>query len=404
MLEIFRKMVNECIRIGLRHNVSAMKRLCQLSYRQLAKYNALTYYKLCAISRAAGILANRKKSINRGYCTKDPYVKKPILISCYGFKIVNGTLRIPLGDGHFFNIPLNNYVKVTLASESSVKIRSFTLTSNCVSMCYTKQVKQEIPCSTIDGIDRNLENLTVGNCQSIIQYNLSKAVQIASNTREIVKSFKRNDVRIRKQIAAKYGQRRKNRVNQLLHKVSKCVVERAKQERKALAFEDIRHIRKLYRRGNFYQGRGYRAKMNSWPFHEIKRQIEYKAAWEGIPVIKLTKGETRGSSQLCPQCGKRAQVAKQDDKWHQRQLWCSNCKKWMDRDVAAATNLSIKGWQRFCHSQGAADEAMVQELGSKEPIILKVDAAKLNPRRMFEQRRRLFGFKQSVTDQTLGIQ
>jgi hypothetical protein len=30
--------------------------------------------------------------------------------------------------------------------------------------------------------------------------------------------------------------------------------------------------------------------MNSWPFHEIKRQIEYKAAWEGVPVITLTVG------------------------------------------------------------------------------------------------------------------
>jgi transposase len=28
--------------------------------------------------------------------------------------------------------------------------------------------------------------------------------------------------------------------------------------------------------------------MNSWPFGEFKRQVEYKAAWEGVPVITLT--------------------------------------------------------------------------------------------------------------------
>jgi hypothetical protein len=35
-------------------------------------------------------------------------------------------------------------------------------------------------------------------------------------------------------------------------------------------------------------------------------------------------------------------------------------------------------WLRIDHPQGAADEAMVQKSGSKEPVILKVDAAKLS--------------------------
>jgi IS605 OrfB family transposase len=32
--------------------------------------------------------------------------------------------------------------------------------------------------------------------------------------------------------------------------------------------------------------------MNSWPFHELKRQVEYKAAWEGVPVVTLSTKET----------------------------------------------------------------------------------------------------------------
>jgi len=109
--------------------------------------------------------------------------------------------------------------------------------------------------------------------------------------------FKRNDVRIRKQLYGKYGRRRKNRINQLLHHVSKEVVQSAKKSRAAIVFEDIHRIRKLHQRGN-YQGRVYRGRMNSWSFAEIKRLITYKAAWEGIPVIQLTKSETRGTSQL----------------------------------------------------------------------------------------------------------
>jgi hypothetical protein len=62
LLEVFRRMVNESIRIGLANDVSSLRKLSLLSYNQLAHYDSPSYYKLCAISRAAGILASRKKS------------------------------------------------------------------------------------------------------------------------------------------------------------------------------------------------------------------------------------------------------------------------------------------------------------------------------------------------------
>jgi hypothetical protein len=43
-------------------------------------------------------------------------------------------------------------------------------------------------------------------------------------------------------------------------------------------------------------------------------------------------------------------------------------------------NIAYKGWLRFDHPQGAAGKAMVQESGSKELVILKVDAGKLSHR------------------------
>jgi putative transposase len=146
-----------------------------------------------------------------------------------------------------------------------------------------------------------------------------------------------------------------------------------------MAFEDIRRIRKLYQKGN-YQGHAYRSRLNNWSFAEIKRLIGYKAAWEGVPVIQLSVKETRGTSQLCPRCGKKiTQVDRRT-----RQLWCDECKRWMDRDVVAVMNLSIKG-RAFLSSvgegvferpEGLADEAMK---GNPEmPVILRVDASKLS--------------------------
>lgn len=118
------------------------------------------------------------------------------------------------------------------------------------------------------GLDRNLRNLTIGNSRNAIRYDLSKAVDIAENTRSVMRSFKRNDVRIRKKLFRKYGLRRKQRINQLLHRLTKTIVQNAKQNKSPLAFEGIRHLRRLYRKGN-YQGRNFRGRMNGWSFAHV---------------------------------------------------------------------------------------------------------------------------------------
>src|SRR6266540_6577223 len=63
LLEVFRRMVNESVRIGLANGASSLRKISLLSYNQLADYDSPSCYKLCAISRAAGILASRKKSL-----------------------------------------------------------------------------------------------------------------------------------------------------------------------------------------------------------------------------------------------------------------------------------------------------------------------------------------------------
>jgi putative transposase len=373
LMETFRLMVNDCIRIGLQNDASTMKRLSKLCYAELARYDIISYYKLHAISKAAGILANRKQSIRRGYPTKIPYLKKGILVSCYGFKMIDGELQVPLGNRQYFDVPLNSHTK-NILSDAAVTVRSFTLAANnTVSICYSKDVV-EIECATIAGVDRNLRNLTVGTHENIVQYDLSKAVDVAENTRSVVRSFKRNDVRVRRKLYGKYGKRRHDRINQLLHHVSKQVIVTAKNEKTAIAFEKLTNIRRMYQRGN-YQRKNYRSKLNGWSFAEIKRQIEYKAQWEGMPVIQLSVKETRGTSQLCPRCGKRLQ----ENRLRRRELYCQQCDRWLDRDVVAAMNIAKKGGEAFHRSQGDAGEAM--KGNPMTPVILRVDASKLTFRR-----------------------
>jgi putative transposase len=150
----------------------------------------------------------------------------------------------------------------------------------------------------------------------------------------------------------------------------------AKRNGQAIAFEDISGIRKLYRKGNG-QGRDFRGRMNSWPFHELKRQVEYKAAWEGVPVVTLSTKETRGTTVDCPQCGERLQAPVRDDSQHYRQLWCQKCERWEDRDLVAVMNISRRAWLRFGHAKGGAGEAVKGNPdGRRQQAILRVDASK----------------------------
>src|ERR1700756_2787260 len=115
-------MINESIRTGLANNVSTLRRLSLLSYNQLAQYDSPSCYKLCAISRAAGILAARKKSLKRGFPARNPYTVRQQLVSCYSFKVKNHGLEIPVARGKRLSIPLTRHT-LDIISQLGVQVR-----------------------------------------------------------------------------------------------------------------------------------------------------------------------------------------------------------------------------------------------------------------------------------------
>ena len=255
-MEDFRRMTNDSIRIGLKFErdvglTPSMKKLSLLAYSKLKQYGCFSQYRLCAMSKAAGILSSRKKSLRRGFPTKVPYLSRPILVSCYGFRIKAGNLVIHLGSSTFVSIPLNNHTLKVL-SDSASKVVSFTLTERSLSLCISKEAQEPESgkVSGAIGIDRNLRNLAVGNDEVVMFYDITKIVASGERTNSIMKSFTRNDARARRVLSSKYGRRRKERVQRILHLVSREVVEKAKAERQVIVFEDLGGIRRLYRKGN----------------------------------------------------------------------------------------------------------------------------------------------------------
>jgi len=345
LLEEFRRMVNDCIRIGLEEKTTSLKSLSLKAYHQLERYKLPTHYRLTAISKATGILKNYRKSL-RKHSTKKPYCVKPMLTDCYARRIIDGKLRLPLMPRNYIYIPLNKH---TLSVISGHTLRSVTLTTCTISVCYSKEIAETEPKGLI-GVDRNLDNLTAAaNTGETRRFDLSEATRIKSVYREVKSHFRRNDVRIRKRIYGKYGVKQMNRVKQVIHRTTKAIIEDAKARDLGVAMEKLTGLRKLYRKGNG-QGNDYRFRLNTWSFGEAQRQLEYKAKWEGMKVVYV---QPSGTSSRCAVCGSK--VLESTD----RMVYCPECKVLVDRDVNAARNIAERG-MRFV-PVGPVGEAVMAE-------------------------------------------
>src|SRR5208337_3612432 len=332
MLEEFRQMMNTCIQVGFAENATSLKALSLKAYKRLATYDSMSCYKLCAISCATGILRNYRRTTRNGENPTTPYVRRLRLTTCYGFKIEDGCLLLPYHPREPIRIPLTPHVQATIRKHA---VRSVTLTQDKLSVAYAKQVAEIRPDGFI-GIDRNLNNVTLASTDgSIMKHDLSEATRVKATYREVRFRVKRNDVRMRREIASKYGRIQREKVKQILHHTSKQIVLEAKRKKFGIVMEKLTGIRKLYRHGN-WQGRGYRGVMNGWSYHELQRQIEYKAQWEGIPVIYVNP---YGTSVKCSICGSRMARKPEEN----RQLKCPSCGFTVDRDVNAARNILARG-------------------------------------------------------------
>jgi putative transposase len=355
-------------------------------YRSLKGVDIPSCYKVAIITRACAVLKSREKGERRGKDAKHRKALRPVICITTGFfTTVTGKLFLSLGHDKYEILQLNRHAQ-QMISEPGATVRSLAITRDSISFCYSKEVKP-ITVKTTYGVDRNEKNLTFGDTEKVVQIGLSKVVRIKQTTREIVGSFRRDDVRVRREISSKYWNRADHRTDQMLHAATNYIVESAAEGHAALALEELTGISRMYQKGNG-QGAHYRFRMNSWSHRKALDMLGYKSVWRGVTVIQLTKSETRGSSSTHI-CGEGLREPERGDVGHRRMLWCQECRVWVDRDVNAAMTLSERGLARLASShhrssarnkpstgeKGPAGEAV---MGNRTtPVILGVDAGKL---------------------------
>ena len=94
----------------------------------------------------------------------------------------------------------------------------------------------------------------------------------------------------------KIGSHKKRIVNDIIHNISRDIVNQAINTNAIIVLGDIKHLRmqKLNT-----QGRKFNRKLSGFQYYKLTQYIKYKAALAGIKVIQVLEAST---SQYCRKC------------------------------------------------------------------------------------------------------
>lgn len=101
----------------------------------------------------------------------------------------------------------------------------------------------------------------------------------------------------------KQGSRERRRVDAVLHKISKDIVVVASTTNSAIVLGNVHGIRQ--RANAKKRGKRFNRIINSWAYDKLCQMIEYKANWQGIPVIYVNEDYTSQTCSRCHNLGKR---------------------------------------------------------------------------------------------------
>jgi len=336
LLGEFRLIVNKSIRIALREDIRSRFRLSRAAYAGLsAEHDVYKQLIPSAFEVALASLKNYRRRIRQGKKTNIPYLRRLLVKAesqSYRFDRSTGRLRVPIRRGEHVDVdlPISEWHR-SILSDPSWGLGSLTVTPALISLAVRKAApKAYEPTSAIaldtnedslDGVvaasvDAHIVTLPLGGVRRVQATHFRRRRRLAEK--------KAHDWRVRRRLLAREGRRERNRVRQRLHRVSKSVVVAAKGQGAAIVLEN------LTLQGAGGRSRRMNRRLSSWPRREIHRQIEYKAALAGVPVIKINPAWT---SKTCPACGARRRDRVGKD------FVCLVCDWEMDRQHNAALNI-----------------------------------------------------------------
>lgn len=143
------------------------------------------------------------------------------------------------------------------------------------------------------------------------------------------------------------GQKEQRIVNAYLHEISRKIVDEATRTDSVIVLGDLKGIRDSTKG----KGRRFSRIVANMPYYKLTEMIKYKAAWKGIPVIKVSERNTSKTCSVCGSEGKRP---------YQGLFVCSSCGYQANADFNGSKNI-LKRAMDYMSTAGASVDMPVTE-------------------------------------------
>jgi len=338
VLEDFRDMVNFCVRRALETGITSFARLRREVYAEFKRRwsGYATHYCHSAVKVATSMLKSWRNKCRKGLAdpNKPPQARKlfmrldPGLFTFYGDRV-----RITVAPRRWLWLKLvvgkyqSKFVEVWRRGE--LKVGEIAVNECYVYVPFRKTVDLSNPRDWI-ALDINEESVVaVSSNPHAFRWSLKEVKRIHYVYHEKRRRIQRIKGKRRAKLLKKYNTRHRNRIRDLLHKLSRTIVNTAKQLDAGILMEDLKGIKQRIKYGKSMNRRLHQF----WNPRRLQFYIDYKARLAGLPVHYLNP---RGTSQRCPLCG--GKLALNGYRW----VRC-RCGYASDRDTTACLNL-LKMW------------------------------------------------------------
>jgi IS605 OrfB family transposase len=176
-------------------------------------------------------------------------------------------------------------------------------------------------CKSIVGVDIGINYLAV--CSALVDGKFTNPIFFKGGEWKHLCDRKRKI----KNTASEEFKKITRRQHEILHTVAKRIVEYAKKFEKPVIV-----LEKFGKFKNNNHNKRFNFLLTNWARRKLQFMIEYKAKWEGIPVVYVNPYKT---SQICHYCGA-------EGKREGKIFKCLKCGRQYDADANASMNLAKK--------------------------------------------------------------
>ncbi|MCD6381026.1 MAG: transposase [Candidatus Odinarchaeota archaeon] len=341
LIEAYFKVKRKALREMLNHVTYSQTKKAHLNFkaedRRKLRNNLLKdwryskHYIDSAINSVIGLVKGWIKLHNRGKAKSKPKItKKTVYIKTTLFSYGNGILKISIE-------PNKRYLEVDLRDYDWIpkdfdKIGGLILTEGELIITVKREVRFEEPkCWT--SFDINLTNITALINGNIVRYDLKKLYhfhRIYEIKRKKIQKLSKHKPKTANRLMKKYSKREKNRVKDLMHKLTTKITRELADLKSGAILENLKNIKSRI----LNKSRNLNRKLSKWNARRFQFMLEYKLKWLGLPVKYVNP---KNSSKTCPLCSGRMAT------YEGRLMKCEKCGFNADRDVIAVLNLQMWG-------------------------------------------------------------